>query len=90
MNPKMSKRAFANSFKAKSKAKSKAEKWSIERGRKVTWKRQRAQDARSKLLERIQEEGVPQRVPYRKPEERKPEERKPERMPKERVPETKA
>lgn len=40
MNQKMSKRAFANSFKAKSKPKSK---WTLERGRKVTWKKQRAQ-----------------------------------------------
>ena len=51
MNPKMSKRAF-NSFKSKSKPK----KWTLERGRKVTWKRQRAQDTRSKMLERIPED----------------------------------
>ena len=53
MNPKMSKQSFAKNFKAKSKAKSK---WVLERGRKVTWKKQRAQDARSKMLERIPEE----------------------------------
>lgn len=76
MNPKMSKQSFAKSFKAKSKAKSK---WSLERGQKVTWKKQRAQDAWSKMLARIpeepkdvpqrkSEEGVPKSVPQRKPE----------------------
>jgi len=52
MNPKMSKRAFA-SFKSKSNPKSK---WTLERGQKVTWKKQRAQDARSKMLEGISED----------------------------------
>ena len=66
MNPKMSKQSFAKNFKAKSKAKSK---WSLERGQKVTWKKQRAQDARSKMLERIPEEPkepkerIPESVP---------------------------
>jgi hypothetical protein len=55
MNPKMSKRAFAKNFKAKSKDKAK-QKWALERGQKVTWKRQRAQDTRSKMLERVPEE----------------------------------
>ena len=81
MNPKMSKRAFANSFKAKSKAKSK---WSLERGQKVTWKKQRAQDAWSKMLARIPEEpkDVPKSVPQRKSEEGVPKsvpQRKPEK-----------
>lgn len=59
MNPKMSKQSFTKNFKVvKSPKGYKAtpKKWVLERGRKVTWKRQRAQDARSKLLERIPEE----------------------------------
>ena len=77
----MSKQSFAKNFKAKSKAKSK---WSLERGQKVTWKKQRAQDAWSKMLARIPEEpkDVPKTVPHRKSEEGVPKsvpQRKPEK-----------
>lgn len=59
MNPKMSKHAFTKNFKVVNTPKgykAKPKKWVLERGRKVTWKRQRAQDARSKMLDRIPED----------------------------------
>ena len=59
MNPKMTKHAFTKNFKiTKSPTgyKAKPKKWVLERGRKVAWKRQRAQDTRSKMLERIPED----------------------------------
>jgi len=59
MNPKMTKHAFTKNFKITKSStgyKAKPKKWVLERGRKVAWKRQRAQDTRSKMLERIPEE----------------------------------
>ena len=63
----MSKHAFTKNFKVFKASKSKdagylakPKKWVVERGRKVVWKRQRTQDTRSKMLERIPEEPIPE------------------------------